>query len=70
MQILTRRPNESLVIGNKVEVTVLEVEPDRVQIGINDPDSTPSYRIETIYLGDDDHDREESVEFEFATSAC
>ena len=74
MQILTRCPSEGLVIGSKVQVTVLEVEPDRVQLGITDPDSIPSYRVETIYLGDDDADQDgyqtqvELPEFEFTAS--
>lgn len=37
MLILTRRVAESLVIGDKVTVTVLDIKGDRVRIGVNAP---------------------------------
>ena len=49
MLALTRKSNESIIIGNEVEVTVLEIKGDQVKIGINAPKSIPIYRKE-IYL--------------------
>lgn len=49
MLALTRKSNESIIIGNEVEVTVLEIKGDQVKIGINAPKAIPIYRKE-IYL--------------------
>lgn len=49
MLALSRKANESIVIGNDIEITVLEVKGDQVKIGINAPKSVPIYRKE-IYL--------------------
>jgi carbon storage regulator len=46
---LSRKINESIVIGNEVEITILEVKGDQVKIGINAPKSIPIYRKE-IYV--------------------
>ncbi|HWT73661.1 MAG TPA: carbon storage regulator CsrA [Mobilitalea sp.] len=49
MLALSRKLNESIVIGNDIEVTILEVKGDQVKIGISAPKSVPIYRKE-IYL--------------------
>lgn len=49
MLALSRRANESIVIGNDIEITILEVKGDQVKIGISAPKSIPVYRKE-IYL--------------------
>lgn len=49
MLALSRKSNESIVIGHDVEITVLEIKGDQVKIGINAPKSVPIYRKE-IYL--------------------
>ncbi len=49
MLALSRKLNESIIIGNEIEVTVLEVKGDQVKIGISAPKSVPIYRKE-IYL--------------------
>jgi carbon storage regulator len=49
MLALSRRINESIIIGNDIEITVLEVKGDQVKIGISAPKSVPIYRKE-IYL--------------------
>lgn len=50
MQVFQRGVDESLVIGSEVVVTVLDVQDGCVRLGITDPNSTPSYREETLYL--------------------
>lgn len=49
MLALTRKINESIMIGNDIEISVLEVKGDQVKIGINAPKSVPVYRKE-IYI--------------------
>lgn len=49
MQIISRRENEGLVIGEDIVVTVLEVGEDHVRLGITSPGRTPEYREETLY---------------------
>ncbi|NMA73293.1 MAG: carbon storage regulator CsrA [Bacteroidales bacterium] len=49
MLALSRKVNESLMIGNDIEITILEVKGDQVKIGINAPKSVPIYRKE-LYI--------------------
>ena len=49
MLALTRKKGEALVIGNNVEITVLEVKGDQVKIGIQAPKDVSIYRKE-IYI--------------------
>ena len=49
MLILTRRVNETLNIGDDVQVTVLGVKGNQVRIGINAPRDVAVHR-EEIYL--------------------
>jgi carbon storage regulator len=49
MLVLTRKSNQSIMIGDDVEVTVLSVIGDKVRIGIQAPGDVPVFRTE-IYL--------------------
>lgn len=46
MLVLTRCLNESVVIGDDIEVTVVEIRPDKVRLGIQAQKSIPVYRKE------------------------
>ena len=46
MLALARKVNQSIVIDNNIEVTLLEIKGDQVKIGINAPKSVPIYRKE------------------------
>ena len=46
MLALARKVNESIVINDDVEVTILEIKGDQVKIGLNAPKSVPIYRKE------------------------
>ena len=64
MRCFLRAENEGLTVGS-VQVNVLEVLHDSVKLGIHDPDSTPSYREEVLYIhSDDDDDRKADAAFE------
>ena len=49
MLALSRKENESVMIGNDIEVTILEIKSDQVKLGIKAPRSVSIYR-EEIYL--------------------
>jgi carbon storage regulator len=49
MLILTRKPGESLYIGDRIKVTIVESKGNQIRIGIDAPRETPIYR-EEIYL--------------------
>lgn len=49
MLALSRKINESIMIGHDIEITVLEIKGEQVKIGINAPKSVPLYRKE-IYM--------------------
>lgn len=49
MLALSRKLNESIIIDNHIEITILEIKGDQIKLGINAPKSIPIYRKE-IYL--------------------
>ncbi len=49
MLTLSRKKNESLIINNNTEITILDIKGDQVKIGISAPKEVPIYRKE-IYL--------------------
>jgi carbon storage regulator len=46
MLILARRIGESIVIGDQVEVSVVDIKGDQVKLGINAPRAVPVFRLE------------------------
>lgn len=49
MLALARKVNESIIIDNEIEVTILDIKGDQVKIGIAAPKSIPIYRKE-LYI--------------------
>ncbi len=49
MLVLTRKKNESIVLNDNIEITIVDVQGDQVRIGINAPKSVSIYRKE-IFL--------------------
>ena len=49
MLALSRKVNESIMLGNDIEVTILEIKGDQVKIGIKAPKNVSIFRKE-IYL--------------------
>ncbi|MCR5627517.1 MAG: carbon storage regulator CsrA [Lachnospiraceae bacterium] len=49
MLTLSRKKNESLVINNNIEITILDIKGDQIKVGISAPREVPVYRKE-IYL--------------------
>ena len=48
MLVLTRRPHQSIHIGDDIVVTVLEVKGDQIRIGINAPRNVQVHREEVL----------------------
>ena len=46
MLVLSRRRDESIIIGDNIVITVLDVRGDKVRIGINAPTDIPIHRQE------------------------
>ena len=46
MLILSRRRNESIMIGDKIVVTVVDIRGDKVRLGIEAPIEIPVHRRE------------------------
>ncbi len=49
MLVLTRKSNQSIMIGDEIEVTVLAIMGEKVRIGIQAPRDIPVFRKE-VYL--------------------
>ena len=49
MLVLSRQKDESIMIGDEVEITIVDVRGDKVRLGINAPRSVAVHRKE-IYL--------------------
>jgi len=49
MLVLTRRRNESIIINDNIEVSVIDVQNDQVRIGITAPKDVSIYRKE-LYI--------------------
>ena len=49
MLVLTRKHNESIMIGDSVEITVVEVKGDQVKLGISAPRDIKVHRKE-VYI--------------------
>ena len=58
MLVLTRKSNQSIMIGDEIEVSVLAVSGEKVRLGIDAPKSVPVFRKE-VYAEIQDGRREE-----------
>lgn len=46
MLALSRKLNQSIIVNDDIEITVLEIKGDQIKIGIDAPKSVPIYRKE------------------------
>lgn len=46
MLVLTRRENQSVMLGDDIEVTVLEIREGKVRLGFSAPSDVPVHREE------------------------
>lgn len=66
MLALARKVNESIMLGNDIEITLLEIKGDQVKLGISAPKSVPVYRKE-IYLQIQEENRKAVQEVDVAS---
>ena len=57
MLALARKVNESIMIGNDIEITVLEIKGDQIKLGVKAPKSVPIYRKE-LYVQIQDENKQ------------
>ena len=48
MLVLSRKVNQSIMIGDQIEVTVLSVSGEKVRLGVKAPHEVPVYRDEVF----------------------
>lgn len=46
MLVLSRKKGQSIMLGDNIELTIIEIQGDQVRIGINAPKSVQVYRKE------------------------
>jgi len=50
MLVLTRKKDESILIGDEIEIVVLDINPSQVRLGIRAPKSMEIYRQEIFEM--------------------
>ena len=50
MLVLSRKPNESVILGSNIKVTVLDIRGDKVRLGFEAPNSVPIHREEVVLV--------------------
>ena len=56
MLVLSRKKNESIVIGEQIVVTVVEIRRDKVRLGVHAPRDVPVHRQEVYDEIQREHD--------------
>jgi carbon storage regulator len=46
MLVLSRKKNESIVVGGNIKITVIEIAPGKVRLGVEAPRDVPVHRLE------------------------
>lgn len=49
MLVLTRKKEQSIIIGDNIELTIVDIQGDQVRLGINAPKNITIYRKE-VYM--------------------
>ena len=66
MLVLTRKGNQSIMIGDDIEISVLAIMGEKVRIGIDAPRAVPVFRKEVYIEIQQDRNGEERAEVDEA----
>ena len=70
MLVLTRKSNQSIMIGDDIEISVLAVMGEKVRIGIDAPRSVPVFRREVyVEIQEEGEESEERPDVDGALQA-
>ena len=69
MLVLTRKPNQSIMIGDEIEISALAIMGEKVRIGIEAPRAIPVFRKEVYLDIKSDQHGQTVVETEAVTEA-
>jgi carbon storage regulator len=58
MLVLTRYPNQRIMIGDDIVITVLTIAPGKVRIGVDAPQNMPIHREEIKIKIDEERNRD------------
>ena len=58
MLVLTRKSNQSIMIGDEIEISVLAITGEKVRIGIDAPRAVPVFRREVYVEIEEDRETE------------
>jgi carbon storage regulator len=61
MLVLTRKKDQSIIINENIEITVLDVQGDQVRIGINAPRNISIHRKEVFIQISDENKKAASI---------
>jgi carbon storage regulator len=61
MLVITRKMDESLLIAENIEITVLEISRDKVKLGVSAPKDVKIIRNELIAVQDANRDAAENI---------
>lgn len=64
MLVLSRKKNESIMLNDDIEITILEVHGDQVKVGIKAPKDVGIFRKEIIVKIEDENKKALQVEFD------
>lgn len=60
MLVLSRQRDESIVIGDDIVITVVEIRGDKVRLGINAPTEIPVHRVEVYEAIQRENERQQN----------
>lgn len=64
MLVLTRKKNQSIVVNDNIELTIIDIQGDQVRVGINAPRDVKVFRKEVYVEMTEENQRASNVEME------
>lgn len=64
MLVLTRKKNQSIVVNDNIELTIIDIQGDQVRVGINAPKDVKVFRKEVYIEMTEENQRASNVQIE------